>query len=165
MSGGYLSGEELNASDMPGVPLTPTSQTANGTPTSGTTETMDVVLGTYVFTTPGAHRFEARMNGLIGNGSVTSDAYAIRIRDGGASTPTSASTLIAEQVWHCTNAGTGGRGPIPLAGTFTPSAGTHTLGVFAVRLQGTGIFTPLCPNGDIAGVLGRELFVVDLGLA
>jgi hypothetical protein len=49
---------------------------------------------------------------------------------------------------------TPGQITIPLAGTFSPGAGTVTLGTFATRGSGSGTLIPQ---------LQRELYAVDLG--
>lgn len=141
------------------LPTVPTTTASNGTATSGTTETQDMVLGTYQCTLVNGQRYEAKMNGLIGSGSVAGDVYDIKIRDSGsASAPTSSSTLIAFTQWVCPAAGGAGQATVPLAGTFVSgSSGTHTLGMFAQRVSGTGVFTP------VSGTLARELFVHELG--
>jgi len=154
-----LAGETLTASVLSiGIPTgnAPVSTTTNGTPTVGTTETFDAILAYYQFTAINGHRYEARCNGLIGNGSVTGDVYTLQIRDSGnSSNPTSGSLLVAQQEFYTAAAGSAGRSAIPLAMSWVAAgSGVHTIGVSAVRVSGTGVFTP---------VGYRELFVVDLG--
>lgn len=154
-----LPGETLTASVLsvgipPGYP--PVTTTTNGTPTVGTTETFDAILAYYQFTAINGHRYEARCNGLIGNGSVTADVYTVQIRDSGnSSNPTAGSLLVAQQEFYTAAAGSAGRSAIPLAMSWVAvGSGLHTIGVSAVRASGTGAFTPI---GQ------RELFVIDLG--
>jgi hypothetical protein len=146
---------------QPPVVATPVSTTANGTATpNSTVETMDAVLGTYQCALIAGRRYMAVMNGLVGNGTVAGDSYAINIRNSGSgTTPTSSSTLVAQQDWVPQGVGTLGRAPIPLAGSFiAPATGTNTFAFFAQRVSGTGLFTPVSPNA-----IARELFVMYLG--
>lgn len=148
-----------------GIVATPVATASNGTATSGTVETLDAVLGVYQANLVAGRRYEVRMNGLICSTSTAGDEYAVRIRNSNsASTPTAASALVAENTWHAQQATTPGREATPLAGTFLAStSGVCTFGFFAVRLSGTGVFTPFAPGGD-GGILARELFVADLGV-
>lgn len=141
---------------------TPVNTSSTGTVTSGTTETRDAVLGNYVFTAVAGRTYRVTIAQLIGNSSVANDQYAIRVRDGGAVTPTAASTLIGETVWLCTTGGTGGRSQIPFQRTFTATSGTHTLAMFAVRLSGTGVFTPCSPAVYVGATDVREMYVEDI---
>jgi len=147
----------------PGVNMgTPALATATGTPTVGGTETRDAVLGNYVFTALAGHRYEARLDGQVNNGSVLADLYAVNIRNGGSSTPTAASPCVASSQAYIKAVGSADRDSVPVRDTFKPAAGTVTLSVFCIRIIGTGVYTPVSaqflPNG-------RELYVVDLGLA
>lgn len=138
------------------VTVAPQTTSANGTATSGTTETFDAVLGYYQVSLTAGRRYLAVMNGLVGNGSVVADDYTIQIRNSGTSSnPTAASTLIAQTQWYVPATGSGGRGGIPFAGSFiAPATGLNTFGVSATRVAGTGVFTP---------VGTRELYVMYLG--
>lgn len=149
-----------------GIMAAPVGTSTNGTATSGTTETRDAVLGNYVFTSAGTGRqYRVVIENLIGNGSVAGDVFQIRVRDGGGSTPTAASTLIAETCWTpISGTGTASRAPIPFAITFTCASGTRTLSMFAVRTGGTGVFTPLASGGN-GGTAQRKMYVEDIGQA
>lgn len=149
-----------------GIMAAPVGTSSNGTATSGTTETRDAVLGDYVFTSAGTgRRYRVVIENLIGNGSVAGDTFQIRVRDGGGSTPTAASTLIAETCWTpISGTGTASRAPIPFAVTFTCASGTRTLSMFAVRTGGTGVFTPLASGGN-GGTAQRKMYVEDIGQA
>jgi hypothetical protein len=144
------------------VNKTPTSATLNGTITSGTTETQDAVLGTYQCQLIAGRRYLATMNGLTGLTSVAGDIYLLNIRNSGsASTPTSASTLVAQSQWTSTTSSGPSRIAVPLAGSFiAPTTGLNTFAFFAQRASGTGTFTPVSPN---SGGFPRELFVMYLG--
>ena len=133
---------------------TPTTTSSNGTASVGTTETLDVVLGTYRFTAVAGVRYRAMVDGLIGYIDTVSDQMQFNIRNGGASTPTATSTLIATQ--QAVAAVHWLRVPCLLADTFVPGAGTVTLGLFTVRNVGTGYGQPIGK---------RELYVVNLGPA
>ena len=136
---------------------TPTATGAVGTSTVAATETRDAVLGDYVFTAVAGRRYQAVMTGLHIVATVAADIFGLRIRNGGASTPTAASTLVASTRIHTTVAGA--MYPVPLSRTFVPGAGTVTLSVFAVRTAGTGTAVMTDPDQP------RELYVVDLGPA
>lgn len=149
-----------------GIMATPASTSSNGTATSGTTETRDAALGNYTFTSAGTGRqYRVVIENLIGNGSVAGDVFQIRVRDGGGSTPTAASTLIAETCWTpIAGSGTASRSAIPFAITFTAASGTRTLSMFVVRTSGTGVFTPLASAGN-GGTAARKMYVEDIGQA
>jgi len=135
-----------------GIPVAPTTSASNGTVTSGTTETRDAVLGNYVFTAVAGRRYRAILSGGGMLFTVANDRFAVRIRTGGASTPTAASTLWGHDATTIS----------PIAGTYTfdvqpsfiPGAGVQTLSVFYVRISGTGTVTP---TGS------REFYVEDIG--
>jgi len=134
---------------------TPISTANNGTPSSGTTETRDAVMGNYIFTAVAGRRYEVRLNGAQFAGSVGADQFLANIRNGGSFTPTAASTLISGQRFIVATVGF--PMPIYVAGTFVPGAGVQTLSVFTVRTAGTGYVTPY------SGTISRELYVVDMG--
>jgi len=134
----------------------PTTATTNGTPTTGTTVTRDAVLGNYAFTAVAGHRYRAIIDGLLMNTSVASDVAVVTVRNGGASTPTAASPVVASTQTWIPSAGGAGQMAALAAGTFVPGAGTVTLSAFVARAAGTGVETP-------AG--SRELYAVDLGTA
>lgn len=155
-------GEKMAPSIFPGIPQNapPVSSSVVGTPSVGTTETFDVVLGYYQATLINGHRYRVNLDGLIGNCGVAGDIYTLQIRDSGSSSaPTSSSLLVASTQWTSTQAGTPSRVPIPLRNTFVASSsGIHTFGFSSLRTVGSGSFTPEpVPN------LFRELYVEDLG--
>jgi hypothetical protein len=146
-----------------GVPVsaTPVSTTLNGTPTSGSSEVFDAVLGYYQATLIAGRRYLAVVNGLVGNGAA-GEVYAVNIRNSGTSSnPTTSSTAVASSEWYCPVAGTGGRGTIALAGSFiAPATGVNTFGLSSVRVIGSGTFTPI--SSSTTGSV-RELYVMYLG--
>jgi hypothetical protein len=150
------------------VPVTviPTSTTAQGTPSVGSTETFDAVLGYYQCNLIAGRRYMAIMNGLVGNCGTAGDIYFCNIRNSGSSSnPTAASTLVAQQQWTSQSIGTASRLAIPLAGTFiAPTTGLNTFGFSSQKNSGTGSFTPECPAQTGVGVGSRELFVMYLGI-
>lgn len=141
------------------VPVTvaPISTSSNGTPSSGTTETFDAVLGYYHVNLIAGCRYLAVVNGLIGNAGVANDEYTLQIRDSGTSSPpTAASTLIAQSEWWSAVAASSGRQSIALGQSFIASStGPHTFGMSSTKVLGTGPFTPV-------GM--RELYVMYLGV-
>jgi hypothetical protein len=134
----------------------PVATGGTGTATTGTTETRDDILGVYTYSAAAGRRYRATLSGLLLSGGVVNDLAIVTIRDGGVSTPTAASTLIANSQWKCQLAGGGGQTSCFVSATFTPAAGTRTLAVFTKLSVGTGPITPL-------GL--RELYVEDIGAA
>lgn len=139
----------------------PTSTASAGTPTAGgTVEIRDAVMGNYTFTALAGRRYRVVLDGLGCNTTAAGDAVMLNIRNGGGSTPTATSTLVASSkvVLPASSSGM----VIPLSGTFVPGAGTVTLSMFTVRVGGTGVETV---TAGASGVLSRELYCVDLGAA
>ena len=154
--GAVIAGD-LNSGPNMGAPV---STASNGTATAGgAVEIRDAVLGNYTFTAVAGRRYRAVVDGLGASTTVAGDAVVLNIRNGGASTPTAASTAVAsaKAVLPASSSGLG----IALAGTFVPGAGTVTLSLFTVRVAGTGMESPTSNTG----VVNRELYVVDIGPA
>src|SRR5262245_15473465 len=120
-----------------GIVATRVTTNSNGTSTSAGTETRDAVLGNYVLTADGGTRYRVMLLGrmLFGKSTSAGDRYKINIRDGGASTPTSTSTLVAQLNVVLQGAGFLAGSTIPVIGTFLPGAGTRTLSMFAIRVS------------------------------
>lgn len=136
-----------------GIMANPTSTSSDGTSTTGTTEVRDAVLGNYVFTSAGtSRRYRVTLSGATVI-STTTNRIAVRIRDGGASTPTTSSTLLAEGVAKNTTAGASGRQGITCSATFTAAAGTRTLSTFYVGID----------SGTVTAGGTRQLYVEDIG--
>lgn len=146
-------GQKIRAT-MLGVPVTPTTSSLAGTVTSGATEVRDAVLGDYQFTAIANTRYLVVYAGCRLSGSVANDLYEIRIRNGGASSPTTASTLVVAHAKLTSVTGGPGQETSDVFGTFVPGAGTVTLSAFTVRTSGTGVGTPTA---------SRELYVIPLG--
>ncbi len=142
------------------LPTVPISTASAGTATTGTTDTLDTGLGTYQFVAVSGRRYRVKLTNLFGNGTVVNDFFACRVRDSGtSSTPTTSSTAVVDSGWTCGVTGSSGRTAIPMEDTFVASSsGTHTLGFFAQRTSGTGVFTPVS-----VGTGSRKLWVEDLG--
>jgi hypothetical protein len=153
---GINPGDVLLEGDLLRIPTTPTATASTGTPTSGTTETLDAVLGTYQFTAAASSRYRIIYSGLKFSGTAVADLYTVNIRNGGASTPTAASPLVATSAKYIPATGGAGQEAVWLSKTFLPAAGVVTLGAFAVRSTGSGVGTPI---GD------RELYVEYMGPA
>lgn len=152
-------GENLASSVLSvGLPYqTAPLQNSNiGTPTSGSTETFDIILGYYQVNLIFGHWYRVVLDGMIGNGGVAGDQQTLNIRNSqSSSNPTSSSTLVAQTEWHCVTAGSGGRTGIPISSPFQcVSGGINTFGFSSVLNSGTGPFTP---------VGSRSLYVVDIG--
>lgn len=140
----------------PRVPVAPASTTSAGTASSSTTETRDAVLGNYQFTALGGTRYRVMCTGGV-SVSAGGTLAEINVRDGGASTPTAASTLVGRtQLNMATGGGTGQQGFV-IAQLTTFSAGTHTLSLFVQRSNGSGDVTP------IAFSVARQLYVENCG--
>jgi hypothetical protein len=137
-----------------GIMATPVSTNASGTPSTGITEVRDAVLGNYVFTAVAGRRYRAMLTGVRISSNVAGDLNEIRIRNGGASTPTTASTLVAAAAAYNNVVGGPGQITANAIGTFVPGAGTVTLSAFIIRSAGTGVATP---------VSQRELYAEDIG--
>lgn len=133
---------------------TPTTTASAGT-AGPTTETRDAVLGNYTFTAAAGRRYWAIMLGLIVSGAA-GDLARTTIRNGGVSTPTNTSTLIAKSQVYIPVSGGPGQTSLAMGATFVPGAGVVTLSAFTQCGGGTGPDTP---------VGTRELFAVDMGPA
>lgn len=147
-----------------GIMAAPTTTTSTGTASSGTTDTIDTVLGNYQFTAVSGRRYKVIHSGLLSNTSVSGDTFALRIRDSGSSsTPTTSSTAVIDVVYVAQSSGTAGDFNTHMEDTFVASSsGTHTLAFFSQRLSGTGVYTPV--NSTVRGGTGRRaLWVEDIG--
>lgn len=139
-----------NAGQIMAVPV---SSASNSTVTVGTTETRDAVFGNYVFTAVASHRYQVFLNSVTLLANTAGDRFWCFVRNGGSSTPTSSSTLLAQAL--IVIPATWGNSA-QLIGSFAPGAGTQTLSVFLVRNFGTG-------TAYIGS--GREMYVIDLGVS
>jgi hypothetical protein len=133
----------------------PVTTASSGTATTSTTDTRDDVLGVYVFTAGTSRRYRVTIAGLHLS-AVSGDLAVVRVRDGGASTPTNASTSLGFSQWRAQATGGTGQTICPFSVTFTPSSGTRTLAAFTQLSVGTG---PITPVGS------REIYVEDVGAA
>lgn len=148
--------ETLLASMPRGCMATPVSTSSNGTATAAdTVEVRDTALGNYTFTAVANRRYRVHYHGALANSGTVNCRMVVRVRDGGASTPTTASTLIGETSAYVTETSTSGRTQCDLVRTFTTTAGTHTLAVFT-QSPDSAAMTP---------VASRELYVEDIGAA
>lgn len=152
---------ELLASRARGIVAAPTASSSDGTATgANTTEVRDAVLGNYQATLSTGRRYRVIYAGAQANSGTADVRYVTRIRNSeSSSTPTTASTLIAESTNHMGEAGTGGRQSIFASHTFTVStSGTHTFSVFTISPE-SAVLTP------IAAAVSRELYIEDIGAA
>lgn len=148
------------------VNAAPATSLVGGTPTTGTTEVFDSTVGFYQCALVAGRRYQAVMLGLHGNCGTAGDIYSIQIRNSGSSSnPTTSSTIVAQSQWTSTTTGSASRVPVPVANTFiAPTTGLNTFGISAVRLAGSGAFTPQPPNANGATQYYRELFVMYMGV-
>lgn len=154
----FVAGQRVLASQLNqlgSLPAAPVTTSSAGTPTTGTTEVLDIVLGTYQFTAVAGTRYTAIINGLLGS-ATAGELYKFNIRDSGTSAaPVNTSTVVASTQWYCPATGGAGQSEVQLQETFTVGAtGVHTIGVFCVRLTGANVCTP---------VGTRELYVMATG--
>lgn len=113
--------------------------TANGT-AAGTTEIIDSGIPILTFTALGSRRVEIIVAGRGLTGGVTGSRYAINLRDGGATTPTSASPLFGNH--NAAKVFEDAEESFVIIATDLPVAGAHSIGVFLVQLSGSGTATP-----------------------
>lgn len=138
-----------------GVQGTKASTAASGTATAGAgIEILDAVLGNYTLNALATRRYRVHYAGVILNGSVAADQYALNVRDGGGSVPTITSTLLYAKPGFLPGVGTAGRMNADISFLTTFTAGVHIIGVGTIRTAGTGVITP---------VGTRELYVEDVG--
>lgn len=151
-----LTASQLNAL-FDKIMADPTTTGLAGTATATiNVEVRDDVLGTYPFTAASSRRYRAMLTGLKLSGTVGT-LVVVRIRDGGALAPTTASTIVAESSVYIPATGGPGQVGCFVSGTFTPSSGTRTLAAFTVvTAVGNAVATP---------VGTRELYVEDIGAA
>lgn len=150
-----------------GVQGTPASTSSNSTTYPANTagvagaETRDAVLGNYVFTALASHRYHAVFENARCGGNGANTLLTTNIRNGGASTPTNASTLIASTVSDLRVAGGQGIIGVPTcSGMFTPGAGVQTLSIFG-QMQGTTAVGS--SNHFTTAPALRSLYVEDMG--
>lgn len=145
----FSAGNRLTANDLMRLPQTiaRVRTAAAGTVSSGTTDTLDAVLGTVAVVADGVSFYRIEVENMIGAASSAgTDPASFRIRDGGASAPTAASTEIAQTPWKTQAVGGTGQEGIKLGATVQLSAGTHTFGLFSQRTAGAS--TNFQPAGD-----------------
>ncbi len=134
------------------------TQASNGTVTSSGTETRDAVLGNLTFVVAAAQnttRYRIVLAGRGLNCTAAADRFTLNFRDGGASTPTAASTLVGVN-FNVTFAATGSPGVAAafFGSTFVPGTGAHTISAFWIRTSGTGTATPVGACEFYAEALG-----------
>lgn len=105
--------------------------------TSGTTELKDSAVADLTFTAISGHRYEVVLAGRGLKAGTAGDRFSIHFRDGGGSSPGTGSTLWGHDITKVVPAATV-VDSFHLSATDTPTAGTHTLGVFIQRVSGTG---------------------------
>lgn len=144
----------VNAVSLPrGIVAAPAVSSAVTTGIT-TVETKDGGCGDYTFTAVAGRRYRIKYQARA-RSTVVGDKVDIRIRDGGAASPTNASTLVAGAE---TSSGSTTGDDLKVDSAITLSAGTHTIAAFYVRAAGTGTVTL-----DQATGQQRELYVEDIG--
>lgn len=134
------------------VPAAPTTVSGSGATTSAATELKDT-LPDYTFTAIPGRRYRIAVNAGNFTYSVAGDRFSVRVRDGGASSPTTGSTQAGHDF---TVSGTPVPSSVWFETTYVAPATTVTLGLFVVRLSGTGTAT----YGGI-----RDVYVQDMATA
>lgn len=127
-----------------GIPAAPITTSSNGTATSGTTETVDAVLGTYTFTAVAGVRYRVTLSGRGINQTAANDRFSLKLRyTTNGATPTSASTLL-EHDSAIVNGVSGSNGVQTVLHVvqFVPGAATVKVVSSWQRLAGTGTATP-----------------------
>lgn len=121
-----------------------------------TTELKDTGVGDYTFTAVAGRQYRVVYQCRI-QSTVANDKADVRIRDGGASSPTNTSTLRAGAEITIGSA-TGGEHLVVTQVLTGLAAGTHIIAAFYVRAAGTG-------NVNVSNATGqtRELYVEDIG--
>lgn len=136
----FAAGNKLLASELNALPqvVDIAKTVTDGTISSGTTDTLDAIMGTIQIVADGNTNYEISLrNAFIAASGSGVDHCLARIRDGGASTPTSASTEIALWPFQPNGVSSLGQEGAVLSVVVTPSAGTHTYGCFIQRSGGT----------------------------
>lgn len=136
----FSAGNRLLADDLMRLPQTVAraSTASAGTASSGTTDTLDAVLGTISMVADGTSYYRVEVENMIAAATGTvGDPGTFRIRDGGASAPTAASTEIAQSPWKAQATGGTGQEGENFGASLQLSAGTHTFGLFSQRTAGT----------------------------
>lgn len=154
----FSAGNRLLADDLMRLPQTVArlATSSNGTTSSGTTDTLDAVMGTVSIVADGSSWYNIKLEGLRGGATgVAGDLIAFTIKDGGGSAPTSASPVIALAEWKPQAIGGAGIEHVELSNDVQLSAGTHTFGVFTQRGSGTST------NGQPLGA--RQLVISIVG--
>jgi hypothetical protein len=141
-----------------GLVAAPIRTNTSGTPTAADlVEVRDTTITPYVFTARADRYYRVCYTGIQMNGATVSSRALCRIRDGGASTPNAASTLIAETLSYLTETSSAGRTTSDIVMVITLSAGTHTFAPFTQGPDST-ITTPTSTTA-----VGRTLWVEDAG--
>ncbi|HTF08181.1 MAG TPA: hypothetical protein VK659_08420 [Asanoa sp.] len=133
--------------------LTGTATTAG----ASNVEVRDAVLGDYTFTADATRLYVVKYPNVRASvdAAATPNLVTIRVRDGGAGTPTVASPMVAEGQARLVATGGPGQASIYVESIpLTFSTGTHTLGAFIVAATAAGTVTPL---GN------RALYAADIG--
>ena len=151
-----LAGEKVRAADVGprGLVAAPATSAAGQAGTT-TTEVKDLGVGDYTFVAVSGRIYRVTYNARC-QSTVAADKMDCRVRDGGASSPTNVSTLIAGSEVSC-NITAGGEHLLMTQILTGLSAGTHIIAAFYLRVVGTGSVTVSNSTGQV-----RELYVEDV---
>jgi hypothetical protein len=141
-----------------GIMADPIFTTGATSAASTGTEQKDTDLGDYTFTAKAGRLYVVHCTGRI-NSTVAGDQADVIIRDGGASSPTTASTQLTGRSYQIGNA-TGGQAVDLAHQRNNFSAGVHTIAAFYKRTAGTGNVVFRQSSGAV-----RDLWVEDIGPA
>ena len=129
-------------------------KSTNAASTAAAVETKDTNLGDYAFTAIAGRRYKVMCEGRLG--LTVAGQADLRIRDGGAVSPTTASPQVAGASAQVPNT-TGGQN-VTVADPQTFTAGVHTIAAFYIQTAGGGNCT-----FSQAGGTNRKLWVEDIG--
>lgn len=144
-----------------GIGVLNRSKTTSDTSAVTTTETKDTQIGNIGFTAVSGRRYQVSFSCRT-SASANATTMDIRIRDGGAGSPTSASTILTAGSQYVVVSGGAGQNQFTVFQTLDCpgdiAAGAHTIAPFYVRTAGTGsVFLSRANNQ------ARELKIEDVG--
>ena len=121
------------------------STSSSGTVTSGTTETVDAVLGTLTFTALASRTYRVNLIGRSLSCSVAGDRFSVKFKyTTNGSTPTASSTLLDHDLsYYTAGVGTNFLVTFTHQALFVPGAATVKVVVTTTRANGTGTATPV----------------------
>lgn len=149
-------GSLIRAGDVSRLVATPATSAVTSATTT-TTEVKDSNVGDYTFTAVSGHTYRVKYQCRAAS-TVAQDKVDVRIRDGGGSSPTNTSTLVAGAETTIASASVALTEDLKVEQLMVGlSAGTHIIAAFFLRAAGTG-------NVSLGQATGqtRELYVEDM---